>query len=160
MSAGTPIGPPWWQSFLAGPMGLGMDLGLLVLRLGFSALMMVHGFAKWRNYDAILDRGFLDPFGMGTANALTAAIVNETVFAGLVAIGLLTRLSTIPLIVTMVVAAFVAHASDPIVSTGGPSKEMALLYLMMYVTILFTGPGRFSVDGLVTGTALPSTSKP
>lgn len=160
MSAGTPIGPPWWQSFLAGPMGLGVDLGLLVVRVGFSVLMMFHGFAKWKAYDFIMEKGFLDPFGMGQANALTAAIINETVFAGLVAIGFLTRLSAIPLIVTMVVAAFIAHAADPVVSTGGASKEMALLYLLVYVGILFAGPGRFSVDGLVTGTALPSATKP
>jgi putative oxidoreductase len=149
MSAGTPVGPPLWQQILAGPLGAGVDLGLLVLRLGFGLLMIPHGYAKWQNYEAILEKGFLDPFGMGVANALTAAIVNETVFAGLVVLGLLTRLSVIPLIVTMVVAAFIAHAGDPIISNGGPSKEMALLYLTAYVTILLAGPGRFSVDGLV-----------
>ncbi|MFQ3648980.1 MAG: DoxX family protein [Gemmataceae bacterium] len=158
MTGGMPIGSPWWQSLLAGPLGLGLDLGLLLLRVGFSVLMMIHGWSKWQNYDAILQKGFLDPFGMGQANALATAMVNETIFAGLVAIGFLTRLSAIPLIVTMVVAAFVAHANDPIVSTGGPSKELALLYLLMFVTIFLTGPGRFSLDGLVAGTSTASAS--
>jgi putative oxidoreductase len=55
--------------------------------------------------------------------------------------GLFTRLSVIPLIITMLVAAFVAHAGDPF-----SSKEPALLYLIPYLALLFSGPGKFSLD--------------
>ena len=152
MSQSTPVGPPFWMKLLGGPLGGGTDLGLLVLRLGFGLMMLVgHGIPKWQNYAAILEKGFLDPFGMGVGNALTAAVVNETVFAALVAAGLLTRLACIPLVVTMCVAAFIAHGSHPIFpSMEAPvSKEPALVYLIAFTTILFTGPGRFSIDGLM-----------
>lgn len=49
-------------------------------------------------------------------------------------LGLFTRLATIPLIIGMGVAAFVAHGADPF-----SVKEMSLLYLGIYVTLLLTG---------------------
>jgi len=44
----------------------------------------------------------------------------------------------------MFVAAFVFHANDPF-----SSKEMAILYLLIYLTLLFTGSGKISVDYLI-----------
>jgi putative oxidoreductase len=41
----------------------------------------------------------------------------------------------------MLVAAFVAHAGDPF-----GKKEMALLYLLVYITLFITGPGKYSID--------------
>jgi putative oxidoreductase len=113
-------------------------------------LLIGHGMGKWQNYNAILEKGFLDPFGIGVANSLTAAAVSETVMAGLVAVGLLTRLACIPLVVTFGVAAFIAHANDPLFMGGGPAKEPALMYGLAFLTLLFTGPGKFSIDGLMT----------
>ncbi|MGL4550712.1 MAG: DoxX family protein [Gemmataceae bacterium] len=150
MSGSTPVGPPFWMKLLGGPLGGGLDLGLLTLRLGFGLMMLVgHGIPKFQGYSTILEKGFLDPFGMGAANSLTAAVVSETVLAAMVAAGLLTRLACIPLVVTMAVAAFVAHANDPVFLGGGAAKEPALVYLIAFLTLLFTGPGRFSVDGLM-----------
>jgi putative oxidoreductase len=62
----------------------------------------------------------------------------------LVAAGLFTRLALIPLIVTMAVAVFIIHADDPF-----GDKEHALLFLVPYVALLFTGPGKWSLDALV-----------
>jgi putative oxidoreductase len=61
-------------------------------------------------------------------------------------IGLLTRFSSALLVITMSVAAFMAHAGDPF-----KSKEMALLYLLLFGTTLVTGAGRFSIDFLISG---------
>jgi putative oxidoreductase len=41
----------------------------------------------------------------------------------------------------MMVAAFMAHGADPFAK-----KELALLYLLIYVTILVTGSGKYSLD--------------
>ena len=43
----------------------------------------------------------------------------------------------------MLVAIFVAHASDP-----WAKKELAFMYLVPALTLLLTGPGRFSLDWL------------
>lgn len=151
MSGSAPVGPPFWMNFLAGPLGGGLDLGLLILRVGFGLMMAVgHGWAKLQNYSSILEKGFLDFAGLGMANSLNAAIFAELVCALLVAVGLLTRLAAIPLVITMGVAAFMVHGSDPLFMTGsGGSKEPALLFFIPFLAILFTGPGRFSIDGLM-----------
>jgi putative oxidoreductase len=54
-------------------------------------------------------------------------------------------LATIPLIITMSVAAFVAHGADPF-----GKKELALLYLVIYLFLLFAGSGKFSIDYLIS----------
>ncbi|MFM7232895.1 MAG: DoxX family protein, partial [bacterium] len=58
-----------------------------------------------------------------------------------VLVGLFTRWAALPAVVTMAVAAFVAHAGDPF-----GDREMALVYLVMFATVALTGPGRFSID--------------
>ena len=61
-------------------------------------------------------------------------------------IGLKTRLASVPLIVTMIVAAFIVHAGDPFAK-----KELALVYLVGFLAIFFTGPGEYSVDARLRG---------
>ena len=51
--------------------------------------------------------------------------------------------------VTMGVAAFLIHANDPWTMGGGASKEPALLYLIGFLPLFFTGAGRFSVDNMI-----------
>jgi putative oxidoreductase len=76
----------------------------------------------------------------------------EFVGGALLAIGLLTRPAALALTINMLVAAFVAHASAPWFSTGtGPAKEPALLFLVPFVALLMTGPGRYSIDRLIAG---------
>lgn len=69
-------------------------------------------------------------------------------------LGLLTPLASLGITATMVVA-FSFHAiqrGDPFVSkTGGPSYELALVYLCVAILLLTTGPGRFSSDRRIFG---------
>ncbi len=156
----TPVGNPMWMQLLQGPAGggpAGYDLGMLVLRLGFGGFMAFgHGLPKALGYSSY-STTFPDPLGIGVANSLNGAIASELVFGILVMLGVFTRLSTLPVIFSMVVAAFVIHAKDPLFMGGGAAKEPALLYLMAFVAILCAGPGRFSVDGMVQP---PNPSKP
>jgi putative oxidoreductase len=80
---------------------------------------------------------------LGSSVSLSLTIFAELFCALLIVIGLFTRLATIPLIVTMCVALFKAHNSD-FFGEG----EMAALYLGAFITILLTGPGKYSVDGI------------
>jgi len=121
------------------------DLGLLVLRLGLGGVMLTHGFQKLSNYDAMLTK-FADPFGFGITLSVLLAIFAELFCSLGIMLGLATRLAAIPLIVTMATAFFIIHGNDPMMK-----KELALIYLIGFVALLLTGPGRISVDHLIAG---------
>ncbi|AXT20481.1 DoxX family membrane protein [Flavobacteriaceae bacterium AU392] len=116
------------------------DLALAILRIGASALLLTHGIPKISGLSADPIQ-FADPIGLGATITLILAIIGEVVGPALIIIGYKTKLATIPVILTMAVAAFVYHASDPI-----GTKEKALLYLIIFITIFFAGPGKYSID--------------
>ena len=117
-----------------------LNLGLLILRLSAGGFMLTHGYPKLQRIISGEMR-FGDPLGLGPEVSLVLAVFAEFFCAILVMLGLGTRLATIPLIVTMAVAAFIAHGADPF-----SRKEMALLYLASFLVLLLTGGGKFSVD--------------
>lgn len=126
------------------------SVSLLIQRLVFGFFMLIgHGWGKLMNFSDLSER-FLDFMGLGSTLSLALAVFAEVVCAFLVGIGLFTRAALIPLIVTMAVAAFIAHGSDPFFARPlEPSKEMALLFLAGYLSIFIAGPGKFSVDRLL-----------
>ena len=69
-------------------------------------------------------------------------------FAGglCLALGLMTRIWSGFLSITMFVAVFVVHANDPFAN-----KERALLYLFTFIAIGLMGPGRYSFDHILRG---------
>lgn len=121
------------------------DAGLLVLRLFMGLTMLFsHGWGKLLKM-INGDWGFADVMGMGPELSLIMAVFAEVLCAGLVALGLMTRLATIPLIITMIVAVFIIHADDPF-----SKQEFGLLYLMSFITLLLTGPGKLSLDQVIS----------
>ncbi len=122
---------------------LQQNLAILILRLSLGGFMITHGLQKLINYPA-LSENFMDFMGLGSEISLILTIAAEAGCAVLLILGLFTRYATIPLIVTMGVAAFIAHADDPF-----GHKEKALLYLMGYFAVLLTGGGRFSLDAMI-----------
>ena len=103
-------------------------------------MMMGHGFGKVM--DLIAGKtGFPDPIGIGSMPSLVLAAFAEFLCALAVVVGFKTRWSAFPVVVTMLVAAFVIHAGDP-----WPKKEFPLLYATAFLTLMFTGGGRYSVD--------------
>ncbi|RIJ48714.1 DoxX family protein [Maribellus luteus] len=116
---------------------------LLILRVGTGAFMLTHGYPKLQRLLSG-EFQFADPFGLGPGISLGLTVFAEFFCSILLILGLGTRLATIPLIVTMSVAAFIAHGADPFAR-----KEMALLYLLSFVVLLFSGPGKISADQLL-----------
>ena len=117
------------------------DLGLLILRLASGGIMAYsHG---WGKLQKMLggDMSFADPIGVGEEVSLVLTVFAEFVCGILVALGLFTRAALIPLIITMGVAVFIIHADDPF-----GKQEFGLLYLIPYVTLYLTGPGKLSLD--------------
>ena len=121
------------------------DIAMLLMRLTFGGLMLVnHGWGKMIKLFSEDPIRFADPIGIGMAPSLGLTVFAEALCALLIVVGLGTRLATIPLIITMLVAVFVIHWADPF-----GDKEMALLYLIPYLAILLLGPGKFSLDSLI-----------
>ena len=119
------------------------DISLAILRIGAALLMLTHGWPKIANFSTYLTK-FSDPIGLGPALSLQLAIFAEFFCAILLAFGFLTRLSLIPLMVTMAVAAFIAHADDPFAS-----KEKPLLFLLIFIFFFFAGQGNNWVHGQI-----------
>lgn len=114
-----------------------VDLGLLILRAAAGGLMMVHGIQKL----GVTPSKFPDPLGVGAALSHALAVFAEVGCAAALVLGAFTRFALVPLLVTMLVAALLVHGDDP-----WSRKEMAVLYFCFYAGLMFTGPGRFSVD--------------
>ena len=118
-----------------------VNTGMLFLRISLGLLMMVHGYQKLVNFNEMKST-FMNFLGLGSLVSLCLVIFAEFFCSILITVGLFTRLAAIPLIITMLVALFMAHNHD---FTG--KGEMATIYLSGYVAILFIGPGKISFDG-------------
>ncbi len=122
------------------------NLGLLILRVGIGAMMLFgHGSDKLVNFGAKAAT-FADPFGVGSSFSLGLAVFAEFFCSLAIVLGFATRFAAVPLMILLVTAAFVIHADDP-----WGRKEMALVYLVPFVAILLTGPGKLSLDYLFFG---------
>jgi putative oxidoreductase len=142
------------RTFAASTQQLLADTGLLIARLGFGGLMLTHGAPKLQKVLAALTNepgekdilnSFPDPIGIGSTLSALLATAAEFFGAALLMLGLATRFNAAALAFTMFVAAIIHHANDPF-----QDKELALLFMVGYVVLILTGPGRFSVDRLIT----------
>ena len=117
------------------------DAGLLLLRVGMSALMMTHGWPKFQKLMAGGEIQFMDFMWMGPTISLALAVVAELVAPFLIILGFQTRLSALMTAFTMAVAAFYVHGGDPL-----GDKEPALMYFFCFTAIALLGAGAWSVD--------------
>lgn len=149
------------------------SVGLLLIRVvvGFSLLM--HGAGKLNFLEPPVEgqptklEGFaagLDEAAEKTGrpynfpNAITAATVAawaEFIGGGLLIVGLLTRVTAIPLAFIMMVAVtfhwrdfstMPVYMQDPKLAI-----ELPFVYMVVLVGLLFTGPGMISLDGIFGG---------
>jgi putative oxidoreductase len=110
------------------------DYGLLILRVALGGKML--GFAA----TAEKMNGLL---GLpGNVNA-GLAVFAEVVCSALLIAGLFTRFAALMLAITLGTAFFIVHKSALV---GAGNGELAMVYLIAYVTLLFTGAGKISVD--------------
>jgi putative oxidoreductase len=91
------------------------------------------------------------------ANALLVSLVEFACGAGLV-LGLLTPLCALGLVVTMIVAIATnriqsIHASGALAWLDDFLYLPEVLYVIILVWLIFSGPGRYSIDGLIAGRA-------
>ena len=119
---------------------ISIDVASLVIRIVFGASMLTHGYPKLEKVMAGNFK-FGDPIGIGAELSLILTTFSEFFCSILIIIGLLTRLASIPLFITMAVAFFIVHSDDDF-----GTKEKAILYLAAYVILFFIGPGKYLLD--------------
>ncbi len=129
------------------------DWNALILRVGLGGFMLLgHGWGKLNyllsgkeiKFDAL---PLLPP-----KLELILAVGAELGCAILLIIGFKTRWVSIPLIFTMLVAAFAYHWNHALFymnANGEGSKEFAIIYLIGFIACFLMGSGRYSVDQLL-----------
>lgn len=118
------------------------NVAMLLLRFGVGVLMINHGYDKLIHFSA-MKADFMNFLGLGNSISLTLVVFAEFFCSLFIIIGLFTRLSAVPLIITMAVALFMVFKGD-VFGKG----ELPALYLAVYVVLLLLGPGKISVDGM------------
>lgn len=131
-------------------------LPLLLLRITMAAVFVPSGWGKLHNLDGVTNYFTSLHIPMPHFNAILAA---STEFVGglLILLGLFTRLISIPLIVTMIVALITAklHGDDYAQASGAYEKLTTFLafdewvYIPIFLTLIFVGPGVASLDALI-----------
>lgn len=116
---------------------------ILVIQLFVGISMLTHGLPKLEMLTANDKIEFMNFLGLGAAISLVLVVFAEVLCSVFIIVGFLTRFSTVPLMMTMLIAFFVRHGSDPYVV-----KELSLVYFFFYLTIFVLGSGKFSLDWL------------
>ncbi|MBI1221369.1 MAG: DoxX family membrane protein [Bacteroidetes bacterium] len=124
------------------PSSSSTDFFLLFLRLFASAGMLLnHGIPKLERLFSGEEIKFYSFLGMGPVVSLVLAVFAEAICSALVAVGLWSRYAAIPVMFTMLVAAFGAGWDR-----GFKGMEMALLYFFLFTVVFVFGPGKYSLD--------------
>ena len=122
--------------------GKGVSFLILCLRVFFGVLFFTHGLDKMMNFNE-LSETYPSVLGFGSYMTLMVSIFCEFCCSLFLIAGLMVRITVIPMIVAMAVAFFDIH--DGMM----PEGELALIYLIMFLILYVTGPGRYSVDYLI-----------
>ena len=120
------------------------DIGLLILRMGAGSFMFFgHGLQKLNMLFGPGEIKFANPLGLGPELSLVLSTFAEFLCAGLLILGIFPRVSTGVLAINMFVAGIIYHAPDPF-----GTKEKALLFFVVFVTLLLLGAGKYSINKL------------
>lgn len=119
-----------------------ISLLILALRLFFGILFFSHGLDKMINFNE-LSYAYPSVLGFGSYMTLMLSIFSEFACSIFLIAGLLVRITVIPMIAAMAVAFFDIHDGM------FPDGELSLIYLVLFVILYITGPGRYSFDYLI-----------
>lgn len=117
-----------------------INIALLLVRIIVAIMMLTHGGPKFMK---LLDGNlkFGDPLGIGSEVSFLLVVFAEFLCSIFILIGLGSRLASLPLLFTMMVALLVAHGADPLFD-----HVNILAYIATYVALFFTGSGKYSLD--------------
>ncbi len=123
------------------------DLMGLLVRLVLGWLFIDSGWQKLHNLDQIV--AFFAGLGIPAPQLQAPMVATVELLGGaLVFAGLLTRLASLPLMGTMVVAILTARKDD-LHSFGDLIGFVEFLYLLLLLNLLIYGAGRLSLDRML-----------
>jgi putative oxidoreductase len=130
-----------------------MSLGLLIARVVIGVLIAAHGsqklFGWFGGYGLAGTGGFFEGLGFRPGRLFAALASTAEVFGGLlVALGLLGPVGPALMLSVMIVAAVSVHWQHGLFAASN-GIEVPLLYAAVAVALTLTGPGMYSVDGML-----------
>lgn len=125
------------------PTNASTSFGLLILRVcaGLS-LFLKHGLEKLTGYSHMVQH-FPNPIHIGAHASLAYALLSDGICSLLVVLGLATRPAAFIILINLLTAFFLVHHAAFFTDSH---VELVFVYIAVYAALLFTGPGRFSVD--------------
>jgi putative oxidoreductase len=125
-----------------------IDLGLLLLRVAtILPLFLKHGLEKILNFSQMAQQ-FPDPLHIGMLPTLVIAYISDVLCSVLVMLGVATRWAALFMFSNLLVA-WSLRQGFMFWSRQNWHGEMTVVYLGALLAILFTGPGKYSIDGLI-----------
>lgn len=116
------------------------DTGLLLLRISIGGLMLFHGISKlFHGISFLTDT--MGAFGY-------TVYIGEVIAPLAVLLGWRTRIASIMIAITCIVATLVAHSADifSLSEHGGYANELLTLYFLGSMALFFTGAGKIAVS--------------
>lgn len=130
------------------------NMARLFLRLFVGVMFIQFGIRHLVNYSELCNH-FPTVLGISSETSLILMIIIELVCSLLIMVGFLTRLSTIPPILSMIAAEYyILHDllphSVPSGLTWDQPGYLPIMFIGIYLFILLAGPGKISLDYLTS----------
>jgi putative oxidoreductase len=130
---------------------INIDLGLLIIRLIIGVLMAFYGYEKMSHFNEMAASEFwtttVNFLGMSGKIPLALTIFSELICSLLLIIGLFSRFALLVLMFCMAYI-FIVVFPFSILDKGDNGYQFndAFVYFMIYLGLLFTGIGKYSLD--------------
>lgn len=123
-------------------------VAVLLIRLVMGIAFVLHGLPKIQN-----PIGWMNAMGGSSVPAFLQALAAIAEFGGGIGLilGLLTPVAAFGLVCQMIGALVLVHLPQghAFVAQGGPSSELPLVYLVIAISLMALGPGKWSLDALL-----------
>jgi putative oxidoreductase len=119
-----------------------MDFIVLLVRVLFGIACIAHGWGKVTGID-----GFMNKWGLSSPTAWAVAIT-QTLGGALVILGLAHGWANLALAIcgAGITWKLIVDAKEPFTKPGQHSWDMGLMYTLLPLALLVTGPGRYAID--------------